>query len=221
MWKISTPMRSASLKLPAPAGTIMNSWMSRPLSAWTPPLSTFISGTGRIRAPGPAEVLVERQARLVGRGARRGERDAEQRVGAESRLVGRAVQLEERAVDQRLLGRVQALDLGRDHLDHVLDGALDPLAEVAVLLVVAELDGLARPRRGARGHERAPIGARLEPGLDLDGGVAARVEHLAGVQGPDLRHGQAFRSTMKRPSARIGSARGPSSASASSASAMR
>src|SRR6266850_1426722 len=53
VWKISTPMRSASLNDPAPAGTSMNSCTSRPLSAWAPPFSTFMSGTGRMRAPGP------------------------------------------------------------------------------------------------------------------------------------------------------------------------
>ncbi len=36
-----------------PAGTIMNSWISRPLSACAPPLMTFISGVGRTRALTP------------------------------------------------------------------------------------------------------------------------------------------------------------------------
>src|SRR5437879_2901391 len=56
VWKISTPIRRASPKLPAPAGTSMNSWMSRPLSACAPPLTTFMSGTGRRRAPEGAGV---------------------------------------------------------------------------------------------------------------------------------------------------------------------
>jgi hypothetical protein len=34
-------------------GAIMNSWMSRALSAWAPPLMMFISGTGRVSAPTP------------------------------------------------------------------------------------------------------------------------------------------------------------------------
>ena len=52
-WKISAPMRSASAKVSAPAGTIMNSWMSMGLSAWTPPLMMFISGVGSTRADTP------------------------------------------------------------------------------------------------------------------------------------------------------------------------
>ena len=45
-WKTSAPTRRQSEKLPAPAGTTMNSWKSTALSAWAPPFSTFIIGTG-------------------------------------------------------------------------------------------------------------------------------------------------------------------------------
>ncbi len=45
-WKTSAPIRNASEKLGAPAGTTMNSWKSTELSACAPPLSTFIIGTG-------------------------------------------------------------------------------------------------------------------------------------------------------------------------------
>ena len=46
-WNVSAPMRRASAKLFAFTGMIMNSWMSIGLSACTPPLMMFISGTGR------------------------------------------------------------------------------------------------------------------------------------------------------------------------------
>src|SRR5579875_1200720 len=46
-------MRRASLKEGAARGTIMNSWKSRPLSAWRPPLRMFIRGTGRVVASSP------------------------------------------------------------------------------------------------------------------------------------------------------------------------
>ena len=38
---------------PKPAGTSMNSWMSRGLSACAPPFTTFIIGTGSVTAPVP------------------------------------------------------------------------------------------------------------------------------------------------------------------------
>ena len=46
VWNTSAPWRSASEKLLAPTGRIMNSCTSRLLSAWAPPLMTFIIGTG-------------------------------------------------------------------------------------------------------------------------------------------------------------------------------
>ena len=39
-------MRSASLKLSAPTGRIMNSWKEIGASEWEPPLMMFIIGTG-------------------------------------------------------------------------------------------------------------------------------------------------------------------------------
>ena len=52
-WKISAPQRSASRKLCALIGMIMNSWTSRLLFACAPPLITFIIGTGICIAPEP------------------------------------------------------------------------------------------------------------------------------------------------------------------------
>ena len=53
-WKTSAPMRSASAKVGAPPGTTMNSWRSIELCACTPPLMTFIIGTGSVaRRPPP------------------------------------------------------------------------------------------------------------------------------------------------------------------------
>src|SRR5436190_2111449 len=52
-WKTSAPMRRHSENERAPAGTTMNSWTSTLLSAWAPPLSTLIIGTGSTRAASP------------------------------------------------------------------------------------------------------------------------------------------------------------------------
>ena len=52
-WKTSAPQRSASRKLWALIGTIMNSCTSRLLFACAPPLTTFIIGTGICIAPEP------------------------------------------------------------------------------------------------------------------------------------------------------------------------
>ncbi len=52
-WYVSVPQRRASEKLGAPTGMIMNSCRSIELSACTPPLTTFIIGTGSTWALGP------------------------------------------------------------------------------------------------------------------------------------------------------------------------
>jgi hypothetical protein len=52
-WNTSTPARRASSNRSKPIGAIMNSWMSRALSACAPPFTMFMSGTGRVRAPTP------------------------------------------------------------------------------------------------------------------------------------------------------------------------
>ena len=49
-WNTSEPALSASAKRSGPTGMIMNSWMSIGLSAWAPPLTMFINGTGRVWA---------------------------------------------------------------------------------------------------------------------------------------------------------------------------
>ncbi len=53
VWKISDPIRTASANVSAPIGAIMNSWKSSGLSAWAPPLTMFIIGTGSSRASDP------------------------------------------------------------------------------------------------------------------------------------------------------------------------
>ena len=72
-----------------------------------------------------------------------------------------------------------ALDV-RDRLRHALAAVGLP--------AVAKLDGLVDAGRGA-GRDRGPAErARLEPHVDLDGRIAARVEDLAGVDVGDGGH---------------------------------
>ncbi len=91
----------------------------------------------RLRA---AEVAPERQTDDARAGARRRHRDGEDRVGAELALVGRAVELEQALIDRRLIERAQADDCRTELLVDVLDGLQHALAEVALLVAVAELD---------------------------------------------------------------------------------
>ena len=109
----------------------MNSWKSTELSAWAPPLSTFIIGTGRTSRLAAAvelgEVAVERLAG-VGRGGLGGrQRDAEDGVGAEPALVRGPVELDHRLVEGALLGGAGALQRLGDLAVDVGDRLVTPL----------------------------------------------------------------------------------------------
>src|ERR1700745_290924 len=99
-WRIPEPQRSASAKVLAPTGRIMNSWKSIGVSACTPPLMMFIIGTGR----GRAEVRAADRGQGGRRRARRarvgdGRRRAERGGGGEPALVRRAVEFDHGLVD--------------------------------------------------------------------------------------------------------------------------
>ena len=147
------------------SGTTMNSWKSTLLSAWAPPLSTFIIGTGSSARLGAAEVAPQRQALLGGLRVGGGERHAEDRVGAEPRLVGRAVELDQRPVERLLVGGVACPSSRRGDLavdvGHRARHALAPPRRAAV----AQLGRLELARGGARGHRRAAVraGAQRRP----------------------------------------------------------
>jgi hypothetical protein len=132
----------------------MNSWKSIELSACAPPLMTFSIGTGSTCASAPTEVAVERDGPSSSRSAAfaTGERDAEDRVRAEAALVRRAVESISSAVDEALVACVEfrATAVGQLAV-HVRDRSRDALA-TPVGAAVAELDGLVRTGRRARGR---------------------------------------------------------------------
>ena len=138
---------------------------------------------------GAADIAVERQFRGVGRRLGDRERDAENGVGAEPRLVGRAVELDQGHVDRDLFFRVEA---GNGVENFAIDRFHRPehaLAGKAGLVAVAQFDRLMGAGRGARGHGGAAEGAVLEGHIDLDRGIAARVQDFTGDDVDNLSHG--------------------------------
>ena len=150
-------------------------------------MTTFIIGTGSTWALRAADPAVQRQLGVGGGRLRDRERDAEDGVCAEARLGRRPVELDHRDVDLALLARVHPADAVGDLAVDVRDGAGDALAEPRVA-AVAQLDRLVLAGRRAGRHGGRPERTRLEADLDLDGRVAARVEHLAGVDVDDRAH---------------------------------
>ena len=135
------------------------------------------------------EIAIERLAAVLGSGVGHRHRDAEDGVGAEIFLVGRAVEFQHHLVDGGLVERVAALQFLRDPRVDVLDGLEHALAEVDTLVAVTLLPGLVGTRARARRHGRASKRTIGEADVDLDRGVAAAVENLAGVDVDDRGHG--------------------------------
>ena len=133
-----------------------------------------------------AQIAIERQAGADGGGPGGGEAHGQDGVGAETLLVLGAVELDHRGVERGLVERVEAGDRVGDLAVDGVDRAGHALAEIAALVAVAQLDGLARAGRGARGHGRPAEGAALQDDVGLDGRVAAAVQDLAAADRDDL-----------------------------------
>lgn len=94
----------------------------------------------------------------------------------------------QRGIDGALIESVEAHDGVSALVVDVLDGLRNALAQVAALVAIAQLAGLKGAGRSTRRHHRAAKAAVLEHDLDLDGGIAAAVEHLATVDVQNIAH---------------------------------
>ena len=83
---------------------------------------------------------------------------------------------------------VHAADGVEDLAVDGLDGLQHALAEILRLVAVAQLDRLVSARRGSGRNRRTAEGAVLQGHVDLDRGISAAVEDLAGVNVDDRSH---------------------------------
>ncbi len=99
-------------------------------------------------------------------------------------------------VDQSLLGCFEANELRADLVEQTEDRLADALAVVAgtFAVAVAEFHGLECAGRRATRHTGAAHAPVVEQDLDLDRGVAARVQDLASAKGLDGCHASCPRS---------------------------
>ena len=91
---------------------------------------------------GTAEVAVKGNLQVSSGSMGYGQRNTEDSVGTEVLLGGSAVKLKHLGVNLALLECAHADDGGSNHLVDVLNSLLDTLAQIAVLIAVAELQGL-------------------------------------------------------------------------------
>src|SRR6478736_567604 len=144
-------------------------------------------GSGQDAGLDATEVAPEGEADHLGCGAGDGHRDAEDGVGAELALVRGAVELDQASVDLGLVEGVETENGWAELLVDVLDGLEHALAEVTLLVFIAQLDGFVRAGRGPAG-DRSAADASFRDDFDFDGGVATRVENFNRFDSEDLRH---------------------------------
>ena len=135
-WNVSAPARSASAKLPTPAGITMNSCTSTLESACAPPFRMFIIGTGSVRLRcGPSgvergEVRVERLRPMAAAAALANAIDTPSRALAPSRLFVGVPSSAIICVVERALIVIAAGDRGRNLAVDVRHGLQHALAEI-------------------------------------------------------------------------------------------
>ena len=136
-----------------------------------------------------AEVAVQRDFEGGGGGAGHGHGDAEHGVGAELGLGLGAVEGDHGGIHGGLVAGIHADDrLGDQGID-VLDGLEGALAEIALLVAVAQFEGFIGAGRGAGGHGGAAEDAAGEDDIGFEGGIAAGIQDFAGMDGGNVEHG--------------------------------
>ena len=143
-------------------------------------------GQGQHAGVGPAQVAVEGEVELVGRGPGHGQGHAEDGVGAEAGLVGRAVEGEELEVEAPLVEDVPAEQGVEDLAVDAGHRPLHALAQVPGALVPALVGLVAAGGRPRRDDGPAPA-AVGRPDLDLHRRVPPRVEDFSCRPGAPVR----------------------------------
>ena len=128
-----------------------------------------------------AQVAVQLKAGRLRRRAGDSERYAQDRVCAQVCLVGRAVRGDQGGVDRTLIKGVHTDHGVRALLVHMVDGLGNALAQIAIAIAIAQLNGLESTGGSAGGHHRTAKGAIIEHNFHLNSGIAARVQDLATV----------------------------------------
>jgi hypothetical protein len=132
-------------------------------------------------------VQVERDVLERSSGSAGGHGDTKDSVGTQGGLVGGAVDLAHGFIEFSLLRHVHADELNSEDIVDVLHGLEHTLAEETSLVTVTEFAGFIDTSGSARGNggtEETLLGGQV----NLDGGVATRVEDFTCVERLDGAH---------------------------------
>ena len=89
-----------------------------------------------------------------------------------------------------LIEGIQPAHGGEDFVGDVLDGLGDAFADEAVLVAVAQFEGLVFAGAGAGGNRGAAGGAAGEEDVHFNGWVAAGIQNFTGFDVRNCAHGQ-------------------------------
>ena len=87
-----------------------------------------------------------------------------------------------------MVERIYAAERRQNLSGDVTDGFGDALAEVTRWVAVAQFEGFVFACAGPGGHRRSPGRALVQNHIDLDRGIAPRVENLARLNVNDGAH---------------------------------
>ena len=130
---------------------------------------------------GAAQIFEQRLADRRRGGFGIGQRHGEDRVGPEFGFRFGAVEFEHDAVHRELVERVHTAQRGQNFFSHVPDRFGNAFAQITPRVAVPQLERLVLAGAGAGRDGRASRGAVFQYHIHFNGGIAARVENLAGL----------------------------------------
>jgi hypothetical protein len=119
------------------------------------------------------QVFPQRLLAVDGRSLGIRQRHRKQRIGAQAAFVFGAVQVDHDLVELFLVERFLALERVLEFDVHVADGLAHALAEITLLVAIAQFHRFAAAGGGAGRHGRAAHHAGIEIHVGFDRGIAA------------------------------------------------
>ena len=138
---------------------------------------------------GSTEIPVQRLRGEVGGCLGDSQRNAQNCVSAELLFVGRAVQFDHVGIDARLIQAVPANQFRSNLVIDVLHGLRDALAQVNLLVPVAQFPSFVSPGAGAAGYGGSTKRTVRQHHINFDGGITSTVQDLAAVNIGNDAHG--------------------------------
>jgi hypothetical protein len=132
------------------------------------------------------QVAIEGESVFGGGGAGYGHGDGQDRVRTQPAFVFGAVEFDHAGVDRALVGGIEVRKGFRDFGVHILDRIQDTLAQIAITIAIAQFNRFMFAG-GSAARNDGPSGLTSgQQDFRLYSRIAARVEHLAGLDFADI-----------------------------------